>query len=64
MEKAAFNRNNTFFNQQIGLKLRKKLAKLYNVSIVPYSAGIGALRKAEHKCLEVLKRGAGEGWRK
>ena len=55
MEKAAFNRKNTFFNQQIGLKLRKKLAKLYSVSIVLYSAGIGTLRKAKHKCLEVFE---------
>jgi hypothetical protein len=38
--------------------------KCYISSIALYGAETCSLRKVDQKCLEVLKFGAGEGWRR
>jgi hypothetical protein len=53
--KAALNKKN------IGLKLKKKC---YNRNITLYGAETGTLQKADQSTWELLKCGAGEGWRR
>jgi hypothetical protein len=64
MAKTAFNRKKTLFTSRWDLNLRKKLVKCYIWSVVLYDAENWTLRKVCQKDLEVLKCGAGEGWRR
>jgi hypothetical protein len=62
--KAAFNKKKTLFTSKLDLHLRKKLVKCNILSTALYGAEIWTLRAADQKCLEILKCGAGEGWRR
>jgi hypothetical protein len=61
--KAASNKTKTLFTSKLDLNLRKKLVKCYIWSIVLYGAETWTLRKVDQRYLEILKCGAGEGWR-
>jgi hypothetical protein len=64
MAKAAFNKERAIFTSTLDLGLGKKLLKCYIWSIALYGAEIWTLRAMHQKHLEVLKCGAGEGWKK
>jgi hypothetical protein len=51
MAKAAFNKQRTFFNNTLGLKLRKKLVKYYIWSIALYIAETSTLGAVDQKHL-------------
>ena len=63
MAKAAFNRKKNLFTSTLDLNLRKKLVKCFIWSMALYGAETWTLQAADQKHLEVLKCGAGEGWR-
>jgi hypothetical protein len=48
----------------LDLKLRKKLVKCYMWSIALYGAETWTIRAVDQKYLEILKCGAGEGWKR
>jgi hypothetical protein len=64
MAKAAFNKKRALFTSTLDLKLRKKLVKCYIWSITLYGAETWTIRAADKKQLEILKCGAGEGWKR
>jgi hypothetical protein len=51
------------FTSKLDLELWKKLVKCYIWSIAFYGAETWTLRKLDQNYLEILKCGAGEGWR-
>jgi len=51
-------------NCKFELNLRKKLVKFYVWCMAVYGAETWTLRAKDQKRLEVLKCGAGEGWRR
>ena len=63
MAKAALNKK-TLFTNTLDLELRKKLVKCYIWSIALSGAENWTLRAVDQKHLEVLKCGAGEGWKR
>jgi hypothetical protein len=64
MVKAAFNKMKDLFTSTLDLELRKKLVKCYVWSIALYGVETWTLRAVDQKHLEILKCGAGEGWRR
>ena len=64
MAKAAFNKKKNLFTRKLGLNLRKKLVKCYVWSMAVCGAQTWTLRETDQERLEVLKCGAGEGWRR
>jgi hypothetical protein len=64
MTKSAFNRKRVLFTRKMDLELRKKLVKFYFLSIALYGAETWTLPAVDQKNLEILKCGAGEGWRR
>ena len=64
MAKAAFNKERAGFTSTLVLELRKKLVRCYIWSIALYGAETWTLRAVDHKHLESLKCGAGEGWKR
>jgi hypothetical protein len=64
MAKAAFNKKRTLSTSTLNLELRKKLVKCYVWSIALYGAETWTLRTLDQKHQEVLKCGAGEGWKR
>jgi hypothetical protein len=52
------------FTSKLDLNLRKKLVKCYILSMALYGAENWTLRKVDQKYWNVLKCGAGEGWRR
>jgi hypothetical protein len=64
MEKATFNNKKALLTNKLDLNTRKKLVNCYIRSIALYGAETWTLRKVDQKYLEVLKCGAGEGWRR
>jgi hypothetical protein len=52
------------FTSKLDLNLRKTLVHCYIWRLSFCGAEIWKLRKVDQKCLEVLKCGAGEGWRR
>ena len=59
MAKAAFNKKKNLFTSKLDLNLRKKLVKCYVWSMALCGAETWTLQ-----AWEVLKCGAGEGWRR
>jgi len=57
-------RRGPFFTSTLDLELRKKLVKCYVWSIALYGAETWTLRAVDQKHLEVLKCGAGGGWKR
>jgi hypothetical protein len=55
MAKAAFNNKKTLFSSKVDLNLRKELVKCYIWSTALYGAETWALRKVDHKYLEIFK---------
>jgi len=64
MAKAAFNKKRALFTSTLDLELRKKLVKCYIWSITLCGAETWTLRAVNQKHLNVLKCGAGEGWKR
>jgi hypothetical protein len=64
MAKAAFNKKRTLFTSTLDLELRKKLVKCYIWRIALYGAETWTLRAVDQKHLNVLKCGAGGGWKR
>jgi hypothetical protein len=64
MAKAAFNKERALFTSTLDLELRKKLVKCYVWSIALYGSENWTLRAVDQKHLEVLKCGAGGGWKR
>jgi hypothetical protein len=64
MAKAAFIKKRALFTSTLDFELRKKLVKCYIWGIALYSAKTWALRAVDQKHLEILKCGAGEGWKR
>jgi hypothetical protein len=64
MAKAALNKMRTLFTSTLNLELKKKLVKCYVWSIALYDAETSTLRAVDEKHPEVLKCGAGEGWKR
>jgi len=64
MTKAAFNKKKTLFTSKFDLNLRKKLIKCYIFSMALYGAETGRFGQQIRNIWNVLKCGAGEGWRK
>ena len=58
------SKKKTLFTSKLDLNLRMKLIKCYIWSMALYGAETWTLRAADHKYLENLKCGAGEGWRR
>jgi hypothetical protein len=54
----------TLFTSNLDLELRKKLVKCYIWSTALYGAETWTLREVDQKQMEVLKCGAGEGWKR
>ena len=63
-QKLHLTRRRIFFTNKLDLNLRKKLVKCYVWSMALYGAETWTLRETDQKCLETLKCGAGEGWRR
>jgi len=64
MAKAAFNKKRALFTSTLGLELRKKFVKCYIWSITLYGAETWTLRAVDQNHLEILRCGAGEGWKR
>jgi hypothetical protein len=64
MAKATFNKKKTLFTTKLDFNLKKKLVKCYIWGTALYDAETWTRGKADQKYLEILKCGAGEGWRK
>jgi hypothetical protein len=64
MAQGALNKQKTLFANKLDLNLRKKLVKCYIWGIVLYGAATWTLRKVNQNTWKVLKRGAGEVWRR
>jgi len=64
MAKAAFNKKRALFTSTLGLELRKKFVKCYIWSIALYGAETWTLRAVDQNHLEILRCGAGEGWKR
>ena len=64
MAKDAFNKKRALFTGTLDLELGKKFVKCYIWSIDLYGAENWTLRAVDQKHLEVLKCGAGEGWKR
>jgi len=63
MEKAAFNKE-VLFTGKLDCNLGKKHVKCYIWSIALCGAGTGHCRKCIRNTWKIMKRGAGEGWRR
>jgi len=65
MAKAAFNMEKSFSTRKLELNLRKKIVKCYiwNIGFV-WCWNLGHFGKEIRNTWKVLKRGAGEGWRR
>jgi hypothetical protein len=64
MPKAAFNKKGALFASTLDFKLRKKLVKCYIWIIALYGAETWTIRAIVRNTWNVLKCGAGEGWRR
>jgi len=64
MAKAAFDKKRVVYTGTLGLELRKKLVKCCIWGVALCGAETGTVWAVDWKQLEVLKCGAGEGWRR
>ena len=64
MAKAAFNKKKNLLTSKLDLNLRKKLVKCYIWSMALYGAETWACGQLIRNTWKVLKRGAGEGWKR
>ena len=63
MVKASFNKQDSF-HQQTGLQLKEETSKVLQLERTFVWCWNCTLRKVDQKYLEILKCGAGEGWRR
>jgi hypothetical protein len=59
-----FTKKRALFTSTFDLKVRKKVVKCYIWSIALYGAETWTFRAVDQKHLEILKCGAGGGWRR
>jgi len=64
MAKAAISKKKDLFTSTLDLELRKNLVKCYIWSIALYGSETWTLQAVDQKHLEILKCGAGEGWKR
>ena len=64
MAKAAFNKEHNLFASKLDLNMRKKLIKFYIWSMDFMVLKLGRFGQQIRNTWEVLKCGAGEGWRR
>jgi hypothetical protein len=64
MAKEAFNKKKPLFTRKLDLHMKKKPVKYYTWSTAWYGAETGRFVKWIRNTWNVLKCGAGEGWRR